>query len=562
MLFKRTTALHTVRCLLAFGLLTTCLAAMSKAQEDPRLYTARNQAAASTAGGSSPTPGVAPRSTPEADAKVNALIAEVLEPEVKMELLERRSKVIRTKLPVSRVSITDPKTVEVVQFSPTEFELIGLKSGDTNLSFWFTNNQSLRYSVHVAADKGPEAQITREYRELENKVNEMFPNSRIQLIPLADKLILRGQARDSSEASQILAVLSGRGSGQLEGVAGVGAGGLMNLGKAATPNPGGSEIPTHSIINLLDVPGEQQIMLKVRIAKLDRTAAREMSVKMHANGGVVSYNTEAGGLSAAFSSVLTPSDLKLALKAVNTVGYSKILAEPNLVTLNGKPASFSSGGKFAVPTAVGIGGVSGINTQFYQYGTELTFTPTIIDRDRIRLVVEPTSSEIDKDNTVNGIPGVTNRNVRTTVDLRTGQWLAIGGLIEDTQKGTKVKVPFVGDIPIIGMAFSQTTVKRNETELMILVSPELVHPMDAREAPLVLPGMEIGEPGDVAYYIGGAIAAQYERVPNCGGVRSCPTQPCPPTAETRVQASREAMARPDFQASEKYYVYGQHGVSK
>jgi pilus assembly protein CpaC len=478
-----------------------------------------------------------------------------------MNLTERRSKVVRTKLPVSRVSITDPKTVEVVQFSPTEFELIGLKAGDTNLSFWFTNNQSLRYVVHVAADKGPEGHIAKEYRDLENKINEMFPDSRIQLIPLADKLILRGQAKDAGDASKILSVLSGRGSGQLDGVNGLGSGGLMNLGKAATPNPGGTEIPTHNIINLLDVPGEQQIMLKVRIAKLDRTAAREMSVKMRANGGIVAYNTESGGLSAAFTSVLNNDDLKLALTAVNTVGYSKILAEPNLVTLNGKPASFSSGGKFAVPTAVGIGGVSGVNTQFFQYGTELTFTPSIIDKDRIRLVVDPSSSELDKDNTVGGIPGVTNRGARTTVDLRTGQWLAIGGLIEDSAKATKVSVPFLGSIPIIGMAFSQTTSKRNETELMILVSPELVHPMDAREAPLVLPGMEIAEPGDVAFYLGGAIAAQYERVPNCGG-HACPTQPCPQTAEAQEHASREAMAKPDYQASEKYYIYGQHGVSK
>ena len=106
--------------------------------------------------------------------------------------------------------------------------------------------------------------------------------------------------------------------------------------------------------------------------------------------------------------------------------------------------------------------------------------------------------------------------MNTTVDLRVGQWLAIAGLLEDDQQGSKARVPFVGDIPIIGAAFGQTSVARQETELIILVSPELVHPMDARETPLILPGMEIAEPGDTSFFLGGAYVAQYDRVRQCG----------------------------------------------
>ena len=279
---------------------------------------------------------------------------------------------------------------------------------------------------------------------------------------------------------------------------------MVNLGSAVNPDPESRDIPIHNIINLLDTPGEQQVMLKVRIAQLSRTAARKMATQLNVNSGILALNTSSGGLSAMFTSVMNPQDLQLAITAVSSSGYTKILAEPNLVTLNGQPASFMSGGEFPVPTAVGIGGVSGINTQFERFGTQLTFTPTIIDKDRIRLEVTPSSSEINKDLTVNGIPGINNREVKTKVDLRVGQWLAIAGLLEDDQQGSKVRVPFVGDIPIIGAAFGQTSVTRDETELIILVSPELVHPMDARETPLILPGMEIAEPGDTSFFLGGA----------------------------------------------------------
>lgn len=559
------TALRNASKLLTFGLLAVCLPLAALAQEPAGRYTARRPSVARPVVGSTQsTADVTP--SPNTNAKIDALIAEIMPPETRMDLNVRASKLLRTKQPITRVSITDPKVLEVVQFSPNEFELIGLRLGDTTLTFWYGNNQALRYLVHVAPDKAAEFEIVQQYREMQDKINEMFPNSMVQLIPLADKLIVRGQARDAAEASQILAVLSGH-SGRVNGVAGDRAAGMVNVGRAATPIPGSDDIPAHSIINLMDVPGEQQVMLKVRIAQLDRTAARNMKTQLRINSGILALNTESGGLSTAFTSVMNSNDLKLAITAVNSTSYTKILAEPNLVTLNGQPASFLAGGEFPVPTAVGIGGVSGINTQFQRFGTQVTFTPTIIDKDRIRLAVKPSFSAVNTDLTVNGIPGISNRAVETTVDLRVGQWLAIAGLLEDSQKGSKLRVPFVGDIPILGAAFGQTSVSRSETELIILVSPELVHPMDAREAPLVLPGMEIGEPGDTSFYFGGAYVGQFDRPSRCGApcttgcASACDDQSCA-TGAAQQQAVRATMSRPEYQRSEKYYVYGQHGTSQ
>jgi pilus assembly protein CpaC len=553
------TGLQSASTLLALILLAISLPVVATAQEDPRLCGIRRPLGARPDLRSLPSTTVV-HPTADADAKVNALIAEVMEPEAQMELSVHRSKLIRTKVPVSRVSITEPKTVEIVQFSPTEFELLGLQVGETTVTFWFGDNQALRYLVRVAPDTATAERATKEYHDLQNKINEVFPNSMVQLIPIADKLIVRGQARDSAEASQILALLS---SGRSGAAYGQGAdGGVVHAGRAVSPNPGVNDLPTHNIINLLDTPGEQQVMLKVRIAQLDRTAARRMATELQINSGILALNTGSGGLSAVFSSVLNPEDLRLALTAVSSTGYTKILAEPNLVALNGQSASFHAGGSFAVPTAVGIGGVSGINTQFQRFGTQLTFTPTIIDKDRIRLTVRPSSSAINRSLTVQGIPGTSERSVDTTVDMRVGQWMAIAGLLEDSQQGSKIRVPFIGDIPILGTAFGQNSVSRSETELLVLVSPELVHPMDARETPLVLPGMEIGEPGDTALFLGGSYVAQYDKVrraaPSCAA--PCPSQA--PAAEARRQAVRETMSRPEYQRSEKYYIYGQHGTSE
>ena len=501
------------------------------------------------------------------DNRVSALIAEIEEPQPKLDVEVHRSKLLRTKVPVTRISVTDPNVLDVVQYTPTEFELIGHRPGQTSLTFWYGDNQTLRYLVRVKVTSDVR-HIENQYRELQDKVNELFPNSMIQLIPISDKLIVRGQARDSAEATQILSVLSSGGYGQAAGrgrtgVNGAGAyggyggiGRMLDIGAAAPPSIG-SDVPAHNLINLLDVPGEQQVMLKVRVAELSRTALRNLTTSFRINSGILSMNTESGGLSAVFSSVLTPQDLRLAITAVSASGYAKVLAEPNLVTLNGQPASFLAGGEFPVPTAVGIGGVSGINTQFHSFGTQLTFTPTIIDKDRIRLVVAPSFSTVDPSLSVQGVPGTRNRAVSTQIDLRVGQWLAIAGLLQDQQNGNKSRVPFAGDIPVIGALFGQASSSREQTELIVLVSPELVHPLDAREVPLILPGMEIAEPSDAAFFLKGAYVGRYDD--GVGPVHGCGRQ-CDP--ETRRQAMREAMSRPDYQRSENYYLYGAHGTSQ
>lgn len=494
------------------------------------------------AGQQSARPRPAGLDSPAARAKADSYIQDILLPEVTLEIDPRYSKLIRVKKPVSRFSITNPENLEVVQFSPTEFELIGQQMGQTTMTLWFGDREVIRYLVKVARDVDVEDRRREEYADLQEMINEMFPNSSIQLIPVADKLIARGQARDSSEAAHILSVIS-EGVGQGQGYYNI-----ISAGSAASTHPGSSVGAGSRIINLIHVPGEMQVMLRVRVAELSRSALRTMGMDLRASFGDFTW-TSLLGSGGAFQAVLDSTDVKLALSALASNGYSKILAEPNLVTLSGRPAFFMSGGEFAVPVVVGVEGAAAATTNFRGFGTMVSFIPTIIDKDRIRLQVSPSVSGLAGGD-VGGIPTLDSRSVMTTVDLREGQWLAIAGLIQDQQVGSKVRVPGLGDIPLVDMFFSKKSVSRDERELIILVSPEIVHPLEAQEAPLILPGMDVTEPGDWQFYAWGNI----EGNPECNH-RST-------VYNTQARRALTNKHRASYQACQDYYISGEHGFSQ
>lgn len=485
------------------------------------------------------------------DAQAATFVDQVIETGMAMQLDPRFSKVIRTKQPVTRISVTDPDIVEVVQFSPTEFELIGGRSGATTLTLWFGDpdqgGEIMRYFIEVAPNEAVEQQREIEYGVLERKINELFPDSYIQLIPIADKLILRGQARDAEEATRILSILRGQG-----GDAGGSGTARVNQGIATEPFPGVGNLPPTSVINMLQVAGEMQVLLKVRVAELSRTALREMGSEFNIDAEDFTFDSLLG-LTGTVRAVLDTDEVKIVLEALSTNSYSKILAEPNLVTLSGHPASFLAGGEFAVPIVVGVEGAAAATTNFRSFGTQLTFTPTVLDKDRIRLHVAPTISDINSDNTVDGIPGLDTRSVTTTVDLREGQWLAIAGLLQDQQTGSKIRVPFLGDVPMLDAIFSNKEVRREETELIILVSPELVHPLEAEEAPQILPGMEVTEPGDLAFFVGGSIEGR----PDCHHRSTV----WPNVQREILRSHCEGKGQPGYQQCEEYFIQGNHGFS-
>lgn len=492
--------------------------------------------------------------TPQLSSKVRSLVEEIVDPEVELRITKRRSKIVRMKADIFRVAVADPSLVDVVAFGTREVELIGKDTGSTTVTLWMGDEnqpQNLSLLVHVSKDDAVEDRRRLEYGELQVMINEMFPNSKIQLVPIADKLIVRGQARDEQEAVQIMSLLrknfsnpTGQASGQ--------SGALTNQGYAAEPFPDAGSLPEAMLINLVQVPGEKQVMLKVRIAEIKRSAMRELGADFKFNAGDFALSSLLGGADQIVASGMFNKDsFELMIKALSSNGSAKILAEPNLVVMSGRTANFIAGGEFAVPTVVGVDGVGAATTDFKGFGTQVTFTPTVLDKDRIRLQVAPTFSTINSDNSVNGIFGLDTRSVETTVDIREGQVLAIAGLLQEQQRGDISRIPGLGNIPGLNMFFSDKSISRDETELMILVSPELVHPMEPEDAPRLLPGMDVTEPDDIDFFFYGAI----EGDPNCHhrstvwnndlirrkiGPKNC-------------NACRQ---------SESYYLYGPHGFSE
>lgn len=483
--------------------------------------------------------------TIQASTKERALIREIIEPEIIMRLEPSHSKIIRTNYPIVKTLIGNTSIIDIQPLeSNNEIEISGKSNGETTMTFWFDlpdgKQHVLRYLVHV--DDVQERQRRREsrYRQLQSRINEMFPNSQVFLFPIEDKVIVRGQARDSKEAGDIMRMLGqsgGVGGGRFGprnsfggGGSGFGGGGgfgggfggtnqqigqgsgsragvLRNSANGQNQNSGGGQgdefedIASGNFINMLRVPGVQQVMLKVRVAELVRNSRRSFGTDMSFffENGSISHLLSGGGGNV--TAILSDGDVQFFLNALGTHGYGKILAEPTLVAISGRSARFLAGGEFAVPTTVGIGGVGAASTTFRGFGTELQFTPTVVDKDLVRLQVSPSFSTLNNDATVGGIPGLNRRSVDTTVDLREGQWLAIAGLIQDEQSGQRTRLPFLGDMPFIGGFFGNQDTARFETELIVLVSPELVHPLEPEQVPLILPGMEVTDPTDDDFFL-------------------------------------------------------------
>jgi pilus assembly protein CpaC len=206
---------------------------------------------------------------------------------------------------------------------------------------------------------------------------------------------------------------------------------------------------------------------------------------------------------------------------LQTKGVVEVLAEPNVLAENGKQASFLAGGEFPYPVVQGgtLGGTSAVTIQFRQFGVRLNFIPTMTPRGTIRLQVAPEVSALDYTNgiTISGftVPGLDVRNVNTEVELAEGQSFAIGGLLDNRETETFSKIPFIGDIPVLGRFFQSKSKNRTNTELMVIVTPEIVRPMPAGKqiatpnfpvpflpqntpTPMATPGQDITGPVAVA----------------------------------------------------------------
>jgi len=491
--------------------------------------------------------GRTPVTSPEAQKKLDQFVEKFLDPESTLDLITGQTRVLRLKSEPFRVQVADNTVVELGTTNPREVLLQGKKVGATVLNFWFgdkddpNNQQTLTYLVRVFPDPEAKERLEKAYAALAKEINEYFQDCRVELKIVGDKLVVSGRVRDYVQGGQILQIL--RANMQAGGE--VGTLPLIPPGDAngnpATLPPTAESFAAAggpNVINLLEVAGEQQVLLRVLVAEVNRAAARsiglnfsvtnDQGITVFANntgpvfgglggrglgggvGGGLGFGGFGGfGFAGAIANVSATFDagrIPFAINALKNLQYARSLAEPNLVAMNGVTANFLAGGQFPVPVIGGFGGFAGglQGVSYVPFGVQLSFTPFITDRDRIRLVLNASISSRDLNTATNigggAVAGLTSRTVNTTVELRQGETLAVAGLIQYNLGADATRLPFLGDIPGLNVLTGLHRIQAGETELVIFITPELVRPLDHTQT-VRLPGSEILDPTDLEFYI-------------------------------------------------------------
>ena len=448
--------------------------------------------------------GATPVPTPKELAEYAQFVEGVVDPRNTLDLIEGRGGVILLKVTPTRTQIADPAiaSFRILEPQGKQMTIIGVKPGITVLNLWFPDPMNkdkekiLSYLVRVLPDPEAKERLEAIYKALEVEINKAFPKSRVRLTLIGDKLMASGQAHDVYEAFQIMRILRANAPGQGGAAQRPPFVPLSSYGPTGQPldplrpdaTPGLEDFATSggpNVINNMRIPGEQQVMLRVVVAEVNRAAARSIGVNFSIinNQGTTVFTQQTGRLlaganAAAGSAANLPINLDngqipIALNALRTLNYARSLAEPNLTAMNGQTATFFAGGQFPVPVLGGNGSLGGLGAlqgvQFIPFGVQLYFTPVITDRDRIRLTMRASVSTRDNSASTNvggsNVPGLNARTFSTTVELREGQTMAVAGLIQTNIGATAERVPFFGDIPVLGRlaSFQRTSCRRART---------------------------------------------------------------------------------------------------
>lgn len=408
-----------------------------------------------------------------------------------------KSLVVDSPVNIQRVAMANGDLAEAVAISPKEVLVNGKAPGETSLILWQEGGNRLFYNLKVL-------QSTVRIEAAREELSRQLDGQDIHIDFQNDTVFLSGTVKDMVNADRAVAIAG-------------------TLGK---------------VVNLLNVtvpPVEAQILLKVRFANVDRSAAQELGANLYSTGalntpGAISTGQFAPSqvavdkdtkssftLGDALNIFLFRPDLDLAatIRAMESRSVLEILAEPNVLAINGKPASFVAGGEFPFPTLQGGAGLGAVTVSFREFGVRINFLPTVTPRGTIRLQVMPEVSSLDFANglLIQGfnIPALSTRRVQTEVELENGQSFVIGGLLDNRTSEAMDKIPGLANIPLLGKLFQSRTVSKNRTELLVLITPELVRPIPAgqkrpdlerplpfmkegTQTPLQTPGMDVTGP--------------------------------------------------------------------
>ena len=403
---------------------------------------------------------------------------------IAVNVLVGQSRVINFDRPVGRFSVSNPEIAEAVLVTPDQVLVNGKAFGQVNFIAWEqTGGEYLVFDVFVRTNLSL----------IDSQIRALFPKDDIRLSQANGSVVISGNVTDPKVAAQVDSVVQ--------------AAGFKTVNMLASP-----------------VKNVAQVQLQVRVAEVNRSKLRDYSTSFTTipQGGTAGYVNSGGGpsslkeastspVSTVLDSLISPAlnlfifnrqiNTSAMLRVLRTQGAFRELAEPNLIAMDGQQASFLAGGEFPVPVIQGGGNSNlAMTVEFKEYGVRLNFKPTILDEDHIRLELEPEVSTIDFVNGVkfNGfvIPGLRTRRAKTGVELRDGQSFALAGLLDNSETKSFSRIPVVSDIPVLGNLFKSKSFEKNETELMFIVTAQLVKPVNRDDLPQMrgVDGLKNGSP--------------------------------------------------------------------
>ena len=358
---------------------------------------------------------------------------------------------------VRQLSTTNPDVADVTVVTTREILVHAKGLGSTDIVVWSANNQRMFYNVAVELNLD----------SLRRVLRESFPTETIDVRTSGDSISLNGKVSNKEVADRVAALAA---------------------------------VAAKTVISNLQVPGpgiDDQIQLRVRFAELDRQKIQELGVNLLTNGAFNSIGRTSTNQFTNFfqvTSIFTDLNVEFQLKALQSQNILQILAEPNLVTSNGKEASFLVGGEFPIPIIQSTTSNS-ITVAFKEFGIRLRFTPNITQNGTIRLALNQEVSTIDSTNsiTIAGffIPALSTRRAETNVELIAGQTFLVAGLMDNREQEQFAKMPIIGDIPVLGNLFKSKKTNKSNTELVMFVTPEI-----AKAQPVGTPPPEFKYPSE------------------------------------------------------------------
>lgn len=415
-------------------------------------------------------------------------------PVERLEMIANTSRILTTEHKIPRLLVENQGIVRAQPISPNQVQLSALKPGFTTLTVWDEQQGEHTIDLLVYGDA----------RELENLLMTEFPEASLRVRPLSTSVVISGYVPRAEMVSRIIRM---------------------------------AEDYYPSVINNITIGGVQQVLLHVKLMEVSRTKLRRMgfdwanfngddAIIQNVAGLVDEYTIGPGSVLSNFGEniafgILDDSNTFIGLlEALRQYNLVKVLAEPTLVTVSGRPASFNSGGEFPILVPQSLGTVS---IEYRQFGTRVDFVPIVLGNGRVRLEVRPQVSEVDSSRSVSinntTVPGLRTRWVDTGVEMKAGQTLALAGLIQNQIESENRGIPFLADLPWVGAAFRRVQERNNEIELLILVTPEFVDALDPQDVAPCGPGELTKAPSDTDLYWRG-----YLEVPKCcagGGCAQC-----------------------------------------